>query len=141
MTTVESARIYARIALLRRRVLLQLALRRVLAGLIAAAATLVAAGFGTRVLYLALLPRLGELGATAAVGGGYLLIALIFGVLALREPASPELKALDLMEAEAKQKAVLAVNGLGMRADGLTRSVLTGLSLFNLLRRFLRRGD
>ena len=38
MTTVESARIYARIALLRRRVLLQLALRRVLAALIAAAA-------------------------------------------------------------------------------------------------------
>ena len=90
-----------------------------------------AAGFGTRVVYLALLPRLGELGATAAVGGGYLLIALIFGVLALREPASPELKALDLMEAEAKQKAVLAVNGLGMRADGLTRSVSSAFTQKN----------
>lgn len=139
MTTVESARIYARIALLRRKVLLQTALRRAVAGLFAAIALIVAVGFGTRVAYLALLPQLGELGATAAVGGGYLVIALILAAVALREPASPELDALRAMEDEARAKAVIAARSVGARAEFLTGNVLTGINLISLLRRLLRR--
>ncbi|MFT3688049.1 hypothetical protein [Paenirhodobacter sp.] len=139
MTTVESARIYARIALLRRRVLLRLALRRAVAGLFAGLALIVAVGFGTRAAYLALLPRLGDLGATAAVGGGYLVVALILAAIALREPASPELDALGAMEEEARLKAMVAARGIGARAELFTGNILTGINLVGLLRRFLRR--
>lgn len=139
MTTVELARLYARIALLRRKVLLRVALRRAVAGVFAALALIVALGFGTRAAYLALLPHLGELGATAAVGGGYLVVALILAAIAAREPASPELVALGAMEEEAKAKAMMAAKGVGARAELLTGNVLTGVNLIGLLRRLFRR--
>lgn len=139
MTTVETARLYARIALLRRKALLRHALRRAAAGILALAALVVAAGFGTKVAWLALLPRLGELGATAVIGGGYLLVAVILAIIALREPRSAELAALEQMEAEAGVKAEIAFKRIGLQAETLTGNVLTGISLVRLLRRLLGR--
>lgn len=140
-STLDSTKVYARVALLRRKVLLRRALRRAAAGVGAALALLVAISFGTRAAYLALVPRLGDLGASAAVAGGYLLLCLILALIALREPKSDELAALETLELQARQKAGQAFYGLrssGLQAQSITGKLVLAVSLLNALRRILR---
>lgn len=140
--TIDSARLYARVAVLRRKVLLRHAVKRAVAGGVAVFAGLVALGFGTRVAYLALLPRFGDLCATAIVGGGYLVVASGCAIFALREPRSEELAALERMEIEAKVRARDAVDAIrlaGAQAEGAASKAMMVLGVINALRRAFRR--
>ena len=77
------------------------AIGRAIAGALAVAALIVAAGLATYALYLAIRPLLGDLGAVLVVAGLYLAVAIILLVYTLHEPHSPELEALAEMEAAA----------------------------------------
>lgn len=134
--TIETARVYARIALLRRRVLAEQALRRALAGSVAAGLALVALGFATAALYLWLAAELGALGATLILACGYLFCALLFGLYAARRPHSPELDALAQMEAEARDKTALAlgrVSAIAARAEAMSGTFVLGFGAIKAL--------
>ncbi|RWR09976.1 hypothetical protein [Paenirhodobacter populi] len=141
-TTLDAARVYARIAVLRRKLLLQQAAQRVVAGIVALVALLIAMGFGTRALYLALVPELGELGATAVIGGFWLLIAVALGIYAASTPRSQELAELEQMERQARvrtENAIGAMRAAGMQAETITGRAIMLFGVVNALRRMLRR--
>ncbi|HEY0212289.1 MAG TPA: hypothetical protein VGC40_01685 [Paenirhodobacter sp.] len=141
-TTLDAARIYARIAVLRRKVLLRQAVQRAVAGIVALVALLIAMGFGTRALYLALVPHLGDLGATATIAGGWLVLALGLLAYALSTPKSEELTELEQMEAQARvrtQNAFGTMRMAGMQAESITGKVFMALGVINALRRLWRR--
>lgn len=146
MSTLSSARLYARIALLRRRVLLRQTLRQVIAGALAVIALVVAAGLATFALYLAIRVPLGELGATLVIAAGYAVIALALLIYAFHDPASPELEALAEMEAAALEAVTAETRGVadlvgaaGDRIESLGSSVALGVGLLSALRKVLAK--
>ncbi len=143
MTGFESTKFYARVALMRRRLLLRQMIRRALAGTLAVAALIVAASFATRTLYLALLAPLGELGATGVLAGGYLVLAVGLLLFALSEPGSAEMTALTEMEEIARARALAetqgTVAGVEGRIESLGSSISVGLGLLGMLRRIMAR--
>ncbi len=70
MSGIVSAKLFAQVAILRRRILLRQMIMRALAGLLGAAALLVTAGFSTYAVYLAIRPSLGELNSVLALAAG-----------------------------------------------------------------------
>lgn len=141
-TTLDAARVYARIAVLRRKLLLRQAAQRAVAGIVALVALLIAMGFGTRALYLALVPELGELGATSVIGGFWLVVALALGAYAASTPRSEELAELEQMERQARirtENAIGAMRAVGAQAETLTGRAIMLFGVVNALRRMLRR--
>ena len=144
MSTLDSAKLYGRVALLRRQLLLQQLIRRTIAGALAVAALIVTAGLATFALFLAIVPFLGEIGATLAVAGLYLVAALILLAYTLREPHSPEMRALEEMEGAAletitaeTQGVVQFVNSAGHRIENLGSSLTLGIGVLSVLRKLL----
>lgn len=144
MSTLNSAKLYGRVALLRRQVLLRQLIRRAIAGALAVAAFVVTAGLSTYALFLAIRPPLGDLGATLVVAGLYLVAALILLAYTLREPHSPELQALEEMEAAAletitaeTQGLVQMVNAAGHRIENFGSSFTLGVGILSALRKLL----
>ncbi|MBB3810371.1 hypothetical protein [Pseudochelatococcus contaminans] len=144
MSTLNSAKLYGRVALLRRQVLLRQAIRRAIAGALAVAAFIVTAGLGSYALFLAIRMPLGDLGATLAIMGLYLAAALVLLDYTLREPRSPELDALAEMEAAAletivadTQGVVQMVNAAGHRIENLGSSLTLGVGILSALRKLL----
>jgi len=144
MSTLNSAKLYGRVALLRRQVLLRQVIRRAIAGALAVAAFVVTTGLATYALFLAIRVPLGGLGATLAIAGLYLVAAIILLAYALREPHSPELQALEEMEVVAletiaaeTQGVVQAVNTAGHRIENLASSFTLGIGLLSALRKLL----
>ncbi|OYR24900.1 hypothetical protein [Brucella grignonensis] len=144
MSTLNSAKLYGRVALLRRQVLLRQIIRRAIAGALAVAAFVVTAGLATYALFLAIKVPLGGLGATLAIAGLYLVAAIILLAYTLREPHSPELQALDEMEAAAletiaaeTQGVVQMVNTVGHRIENIGSSFSLGIGLLSALRKLL----
>ena len=144
MDTFGSAKLYARVALLRRQVLLRQLIRRAVAGALAAAAFIIATGLGTYALFLAIRASLGDLGATLAIAALYLAAAVMLLAYALREPDSPELQALAEMEAAALETAtadtqgiVRAVGAAGQRIEDLGASLSLGIGVVSALRKLL----
>lgn len=144
MSTLDSAKLYGRVALLRRQVLLRQIIRRAIAGALAVAAFIVTAGLATYALFLAIRLPLGDLGATLAIAGLYLVAAVILLVYTLHEPRSPELLALEEMEAAAletitaeTQGVIQMVNAAGQRIENLGSGFTLGIGLLSALRKLL----
>ena len=144
MSTLSSAKLYARMALLRRQVLLRQLIRRTMAGALAVAAIIVAAGLSTYALFLTIRVPFGDLGATLAIAAIYLAAAFSLLVYALREPASPELEALAEMEAAALETAMADSQGVvemltaaGHRIESLGDSLTLGFGILSALRKLL----
>jgi len=144
VSTLNSAKLYGRVALLRRQVLLQQLIRRAIAGALAVAAFIVSAGLATYALFLAIRVPLGDVGATLSIAGLYLLSALLFLTYTLREPHSPELQALEEMEAAAldtvtadTQNMVQLFNAAGHRIENLGSSLTLGVGILSALRKLL----
>lgn len=89
MSTPSSARLYGRVALLRRQILLRQLIERTIAGALAVAALIVAAGLATYALFLTIRAPFGDLGATLAIAALYLAAAIILLVYTTRETSSP----------------------------------------------------
>jgi len=144
MQTFGSAKLYARVALLRRQILLRQLIRRALAGALAGAAFIIAMGLATCALFLAVRDPLGDLGATLAIAALYVAAAVMLLAYALREPNSPELQALAEMEATALDAAtadtqgiVRAVGAAGQRIEDLGASLSLGIGVVSALRKLL----
>lgn len=142
MSTVTSAKLYVRMALLRRKVLLRQAIGRALAGALAVAALIVAAGLATYALYLAIVPSLGQLGAVLVLAGVYLVTAIILLAYTLHEPHSPELEALAELEAAALETATAETRDVlhafsGHGIPGLGNTVSVGLAILGVLRKLM----
>jgi hypothetical protein len=144
MSTFNSAKLYGRIALLRRQVLLRQLIRRSITAALAVAAFIVTSGLATYALFLAIRGPLGDLGATLVIAALYLVAALVLLGYTLREPQSPELDALAEMEAAAletvtadTQGVVQLVNAAGHRIENLGSSLTLGVGLLGALRRLL----
>jgi membrane protein implicated in regulation of membrane protease activity len=144
MSTLNSAKLYARVALLRRQVLLRQMIRRAIAGALAVAAFIVTAGFATYAMFLAIRVPLGDLSATLAIAGFYLVVALVLLAYTLREPHSPELEALSEMEATAletitadSQGVVQMMNAAGNRIENFGNSMALGVGILSVLRKLL----
>ncbi len=144
MSTIDSAKLYGRVALLRRRVLLRQIIRRAVAGALAIAAFVVTAGLATHALFLAIRVSLGDLGSVLAIAGLYLVAALALLAYALHEPHSPELQALEEMEAAAletitaeTQGVMQMANAAGQRIGDLGSGLTLGVGVLSALRRFM----
>lgn len=144
MSRLTSARLYGRIALLRRQVILQQMVRRAIAGALAVAAFIVTAGLLTYALFLAIRAPLGDLGATLAIAAIYLVVALVLLSYTLREPRSPELQALEEMEAAAletvtaeSQDVMRLLNSAGQRVESLGSGLSLGVGILSALRKLL----
>lgn len=144
MSTLSSAKLYARVALLRRQILLQQLFRRAIASALAVAALIVSAGLGTFALYLAIKLSLGDLGAALVIAAIYLVVAIVLLVFALHEPHSPELDALAEMEAAALEAATADTQGImqtfnaaGHRLDSLGSNLSLAAGVLSALRKLL----
>jgi hypothetical protein len=144
MSTLSSAKFYARVALLRRQVLLRQLIRRAIASALAVAALIVAAGLATYALFLAARVPLGDLGATLAIAALYLAAAILLLTYALHEPTSPELEALAEMEAAALETVTVDTQGIvqvasaaGHRIENLGSSLTLGVGILSALRKLL----
>lgn len=144
MSALNSAKLYGRVALLRRQVLVRQLIRRAIAGALAVVAFTVTAGLATYALFLAIRAPFGDINAALAVAGLYLVLALILLAYTLREPNSPELEALAEMEAAAletitaeTQGVVQLVNDAGHRIEGLGSSLALGVGILGALRKLL----
>lgn len=144
MSTLQSAKLYGRVALLRRQVLVQQFVRRAIAGALAVAAFIVTAGLATYALFLAIRVPLGDVGATLTIAGIYLVLALVLLAYTLHEPNSPELRALQEMEEAAletvaadTQGLVQLVNSAGHRIDNIGSGLTLGVGILSALRKLL----
>jgi len=144
MSTLNSAKLYARIALLRRQVLLRQLIWRTVAGALAVAAIVVAAGLATYALFVGIRPALGELGATLTIAAIYLATGITMLLLALREPVSPELEALAEMEVAAldtmmadSQGVIRMFSAAGHQIESLGSGVALGVGVLSALRKLL----
>jgi len=144
MSTLQSAKLYGRVALLRRQVLVQQFVRRAIVGTLAVAAFIVAAGLATYALFLAIRVPLGDVGATLTIAGIYLVLALVLLAYTLHEPNSPELRALQEMEEAAletvaadTQGLVQLVNSAGHRIDDIGSGLTLGVGILSALRKLL----
>lgn len=144
MKTLDTARTYGRIVILRRQVLLQMTMRRVAAGVVAVVAALIALGFGTGAAFWALSDAMGPIGAASIVAAGWLLLAVILAIYAGSKPRSAELDALEQMEAEARLKTSVALNqitSVGARVQSMSGTMVMAFSVFRALREILRSRD
>ncbi|SEP93755.1 hypothetical protein [Thalassovita taeanensis] len=144
MSALNSAKLYGHVALLRRQVLLRQMIRRVIAGALAVAAMIVAAGLSTYALYLWIRVPLGDIGACLTIAALYLAVAIILLIFTLRETKSPELDALAEMEAAAletitaeAQGAVQMANAAGQSIENLGSSLSLGIGVLSVLRKLL----
>jgi hypothetical protein len=119
MTGMTSSKLYFRIALLRRRVLLRQLIKRTVAGALAVASLIVAAGLLTYASFQALRLPLGDALAAAVIAGAYLVIGFGLLLYTLHEPSSPELDALSEMEAA-------ALEALGTETQGIRSAISSG---------------
>lgn len=146
MSGITSAKLYVQVAILRRRVLLHQQIRRVIAGALAVAALIVAAGLATYALYLAIRVSLGELQSVLAIAGGYFTVAVGLVFYTFHEPKSPELDALTEMEAATLEAALAenhdvlhAVTVAGQRIHDVGNSVSLGIAILSSLRALMQR--
>ncbi len=144
MSSITSTKLYVRVAILRRRVLLRQLVRRTMAGALAVAALVVAAALSTYAVFLAIRTPLGDLGAVLSIAGFYLAIAVSLLLYTLHEPESPELDALAEMEAAALDSAAADTHGIvhafsaaGHRIEDLGNTFSLGISALSALRRLL----
>ncbi|MGE4404954.1 hypothetical protein [Pseudomonas sp.] len=144
MTTLDSAKLYGRIVLLRRQVLLRQLVRRSITAALAVEALIVTSGLATYALFLAIKGPLGDLGATLAIAALYLVAALALTGYALYEPHSPELEALAEMEAAALEAVTTDTQGIvqlatiaGHRIENLGSSLTLGVGVLGSLRKLL----
>jgi hypothetical protein len=144
MSTLNSAKLYGRIAFLRRQVLLRQLMRRSVTAALAVAAFIVTSGLATYALFLAIKAPLGDLGATLAIATLYLVAALILLGYTLHEPHSPELEALAEMEAAALETVTADTQGIvqlataaGHRIENLGSSLTLGVGMLGALRKLL----
>lgn len=144
MSTLNTAKLLARVVVLRRQVLLRQMVRRAIAGALAVAAFTVAAGLATYALFLTIQAPFGDLGATLAIAALYLAVAIILLLYVLWEPASPELEALAEMEAAALETAAADAHGAiqifsaaGHRFEDLGNSLTLGVGILSALRKLL----
>lgn len=144
MSTFNSAKLYGRVALLRRQVLLRQLIRRAIAGALAVAAFIVAAALATYALFLVIRVPLGDVGATLSIGSLFFVSAALLLAYTLREPHSPELEALAEMEAAAletisadTQGVVHMFNAAGNRIESLGSSLTLGMGVLGALRKLL----
>ena len=144
MSTLSSAKLFGRVALLRRQVLVRQFVRRTITGALAVAALVVAAGLSTYALFLAIRVMFGDLGATLAISALYLAVAIILLIYTMRDTTSPELEALSEMETAAleeiaadAQGAAQVLSAAGHRIENLGSSVTLGISVLSALRKLL----
>ena len=144
MTGMTSSKLYFRIALLRRRVLLRQAIKRAVAGALAVAALIVAAGLLTYASFQALRVPLGDVLAAVVIAGVYLVIGLGLLLYTLHEPSSPELDALSEMEAAAleafgndTQGLRSAISSSAHRIEDFGSAFSTSFAILSALRRIL----
>jgi hypothetical protein len=99
MTLVpRSARLYLRVATLRRQIMARDIARRALFGGIALGSALIALGLFSVALYLWLSTLIGQIGAVLVLAGLHVLVALVLAVVATRQADSPEMMALQEAE-------------------------------------------
>jgi hypothetical protein len=144
MPNLTSTKQLVQVALLRRRVLLRQTIRRAIAGALALAALIVAAGLVTYAVFLVIRTPLGELGAILAIAGFYLAVAIVLLIYTLHEPASPELDALAEMEHAAlesftadTQGFAQAFTGAGAGVSNLSNTIALSISVVTALRKLL----
>jgi hypothetical protein len=144
MTGMTSSKLYFRIALLRRQILLRQIIKRTIAGSFAVAALIVAAGLATYASFVALRIPLGDSVAAAIVAGVYLVIGVGLLLYTLHEPASPELDALAEMEAAALEALGADTQGLrsvissgAHRIEDFGNAFSTSFAILSALRRIL----
>lgn len=100
-TLSNTARLYLKVAGLRRRLMLSYAAQRLAFAVLAALVLLVALGLLNVALFLWLRPSLGDLGAVLVVAALHSVAGTILAVLALRGPNSRQLTALEEAESAA----------------------------------------
>lgn len=144
MSGITSAKLYMRVAILRRRVLLNQAIRRALAGALAVAAFVVAAGLSTYALYLTIRVSLGDLQSVLLIAGIYLVAAIALVVFTFHEPKSAELDALTEMEAATLDAALVENQGIiqaasvaGQHIQDIGNTVSLGIGVLSSLRRLI----
>ncbi|PPB80975.1 hypothetical protein LV82_01708 [Albidovulum inexpectatum] len=149
MSTLESVKLYGRVTLLRRRVLLQQLVRRAMAAAIAVLAFVAAIGMATFALFVAIAPSLGTVGASLTIAAIYLALAILLLLYSLREPNSAELQALEEAEAAAlemlahdAQEVVQVASAASHRISDLGSNLGMAVAILTALRRLLgaRRG-
>lgn len=144
MSTLSSAKLLARVVVLRRQVLLRQLVRRTIAGALAVAALIVTTGLATYALFLTIRSPLGDLEATLVIASIYLVTAVILLIYVLWEPASPELEALAEVEAAVletatadSQDVVQMFSTAGHRIEDLGNSLTLGVGILSALRKLL----
>ncbi|MEZ5841025.1 MAG: hypothetical protein R3D02_11595 [Hyphomicrobiales bacterium] len=145
MSAMTSTKLYMQVAVLRRKVLLRQAVRKAVAGALAVAAIIVAAGFATAALFLVIREPLGDLGAVLALAGLYLAVAVVLLAYTLHEPQSAELDTLSEMEAAALDAAMAdnsdiinAFGSTGQRLHDIGSTVSVGIGVLSALRRMVK---
>jgi hypothetical protein len=145
MSTLSSAKLYGRVALLRRQVQLRQLIRRAIAGSLAVAAIIVTTALATFALFLAIRPPLGELWATLVIAGLYAVTSVVLLAYTLSEPSSPELDALAEMEAAAletvtadAQDATQLLSAVGHRFENFGNSLALGAGILSMLRKHMK---
>jgi hypothetical protein len=141
-----SARLYARVAFLRHRVLLQHAANR--AAVIALGILLVLVGFGllNAALFLYLRPSLGDIGAVLIVASVHLVIGALALLVSWQEHDSPELQALAEIETAALKEfdteatnAVENLETVGHRLTHIGSNVAVAMTAISGLQALLAR--
>ena len=143
---VTAAQLYGRVALLRRRIVLQHTMQRVAIGVMAAILILAGIGLLTVGLVLWLRPLLGDLVAVLVVAFFHLAVGGVALVFAVREPASAELAALESAEVSALEVLTADASGLiggigsaGHSLQSLGNNLNVGLAAVSGLRSLLKR--
>lgn len=144
MSTLESVKLYGRVTLLRRRVLLQQLVRRAMAAAIAVLAFVAAIGMATFALFVAIAPAMGTVWASLTIAAIYLALAILLLLYGLREPNSAELQALEEAEAAAldmlahdAQEIVQVASSAGHRISDLGSNLGMAVAVLTALRRLL----
>ncbi|MEZ5924225.1 MAG: hypothetical protein R3D57_07550 [Hyphomicrobiaceae bacterium] len=116
-TLPTTAKLYLRVAGLRRRLMLRYAAQRLALGVLAAIVLLVGLGLLNVALYLWLREPLGDIGAVLIVAGLHLVGGGLLAVLALRGPSSRELSALEEAEAAALDAVTTEIEGVAEKLN------------------------
>lgn len=142
MSNIEGqARLFGRIAVLRRQILIKQATERLMVALIAGLSAIAGIGLLNAALFLALRAHLGDVNAVLIVAGVHFLIAAIALGFVLRHPHSDELEALAQAEDEAfgalsreAHGLVSEVTSLAGRLTMLSETVALGIAAVRELR-------
>jgi hypothetical protein len=112
-----TAKLYLRVAGLRRRLLIRYAAQRLALGALAAIVLLVGLGLLNVALFLWLREAYGDLGAVLIVATLHAFAGVILAVLALQAPSSRELGALEEAEAAALDAVTTEVEGITQKLN------------------------